>query len=296
MKPLLFAFPNDATFAAGVVRHLHADVGRLEQHEFPDGETRIRLLDECAGRDVIVVCGGSDANRRALPLMFAATTARELGARTVGLVAPYLAYLRQDQRFQAGEALSAAVYARFISGVFDWLVTVDPHLHRLRSLGEVFSIPATAVSSAPALAPWILAHVQDPLIVGPDQESEQWVTGLAARVGAPSIVLGKVRAGDRDVRVALPDPQQVAGRSPVIVDDIASSGRTLARACEALLGAGARRVDCFVVHALFAEDAEAVARDAGARRIVSTNTIAHPTNAVDVTPRVAEAIRSYLGA
>jgi ribose-phosphate pyrophosphokinase len=291
VKPLLFAFPGDAAFATALRRHLESEEAPLDLHEFPDGEVRVRLDAGCAGRQVIFLCGGQAPNRSALPLYFAASTSRELGAASVGLVSPYMAYLRQDRRFQAGEALSAAAYGRFLSGSFDWLVTVDPHLHRIGSLGEVLSIPSARVSSVPALAEWIGAQVPAPVIVGPDAESAQWVNAVAERLRAPAVVLEKIRAGDREVRVSAADAARVEGRTPVIVDDIASSGHTLARTAEALVRAGAAAPVCIVIHALFAGDAERVVRASGAARVVSANTIAHHSNAIDVSALVAEAVR-----
>jgi ribose-phosphate pyrophosphokinase len=294
MKPILFAFPADRAFAAHLATHVDADPARLDLHEFPDGETLVRLDGSCVGRPVIFVCGGREPNVHALPLFFAAATARELGATRVGLVAPYLAYMRQDQRFHAGEAVSAAAYARFLSASFDWLVTVDPHLHRVGTLADIYSISATSVCSAEALAPWIAARVSDAVIVGPDHESEQWTSRLASLLGVPWTVLDKQRRGDREVTIRVPDETVITGRTPVIVDDIASTGRTLARALEALRAAGARPPLCVVIHALFAADAERVVRQAGAACIASTNTLVHETNEIDVAPLVAAAVRKHL--
>jgi ribose-phosphate pyrophosphokinase len=287
----MFSFPGDWAFAAALGRHLDFEDAPLDLHEFPDGEVKVRLDGDCAGRDVILLCGGQSANRSALPLYFAAATARELGAASVGLVSPYLAYLRQDRRFHAGEALSAAAYGRFLSGSFDWLITVDPHLHRIASLRDVLSIPSTRVSSVPAIADWVAAEVSAPVIVGPDAESAQWVTAVADRLGAPAMVLEKTRSGDRDVRVSAADAGRLAARTPVIVDDIASSGHTLARTVETLIRAGAAAPVCIVIHALFAGDAGRVVRASGAARVVSANTIEHHNNAIDVSPLVAEAVR-----
>jgi ribose-phosphate pyrophosphokinase len=296
MKPLLFAFPAHERFAASLATLCGAELGRMSLHEFPDGEVLVRLEDHCAGRGVVIVCGGQAVNATALPLNFAAATARELGASSVGLVSPYLAYMRQDTRFHPGETVSAVAYARFLSASFDWLVTVDPHLHRLATLDDVFTIPATSVSATAALAPWIQAQVPHPVIIGPDRESEQWAASLAARLGIPFSVLEKTRSGDREVSLSVPDPRLVAGRTPVIIDDIASSGRTLARTVEALLAAGSHPPVCVVVHALFAADAEEVVARAGAARIVSSNTIAHASNEIDVTPLVSAALARHLPA
>jgi ribose-phosphate pyrophosphokinase len=294
MKALVFAFPADAKFGAAVTASLGAEQGRLGLHEFPDGEVLVRLDTECAGREVIFICGGHHVNASSMPLYFAATTARELGATRLGLVTPYLAYMRQDTRFHEGESLSAPAYARFLCNSFDWLVTVDAHLHRIRSLDAAFTIPATNASASEALIPWIQRNVANPVLIGPDRESEQWTVNLAARLGVPVTVLEKVRSGDRNVAVSVPDPAVVRGRTPVIIDDIASSGRTLARAIETLITIGANAPVCIVVHALFAGDALQVIRASGAGRVVSANTIEHATNEIDVAPLVATAIRAHL--
>src|SRR6185503_12811188 len=122
----------------------------------------------------IILCTLADPDAKFLPLIFAAATARELGAARVGLVAPYLAYMRQDRRFNPGEAVTSRYVAKLISGAFDWLVTVDPHLHRYGALGEIYTIPTRAIHAAPLMSDWIRRNVPDPLIVGPDSESEQW--------------------------------------------------------------------------------------------------------------------------
>jgi ribose-phosphate pyrophosphokinase len=172
-------------------------------------------------------------------LQFAAGAARAKGAVRVGLVAPYLAYMRQDAQFHDGEAVSALHYGRFLSSVFDWVATVDPHLHRMKSLSDAYSIPAECVSSMPAVSDWIAANVANPVLVGPDRESTQWAEKVAQRLGVPWTILEKTRSGDRDVSVSLPDPALLRGRSPVIVDDIVSSGRTLAEAANGLRSLGA---------------------------------------------------------
>lgn len=295
MNAICFAFPEDAPVGDALAGALGAERGVLDIHSFPDGETRVSLHGDCARREVLVVCGGRGANLNAMPLYFAAQAARALGAARVGLVAPYLAYMRQDTQFHAGEAVSALAYGRFLSNAFDWLVTVDPHLHRLKSLDEVFSIPTRCVSSMSTVATWIAANVSDPVLIGPDRESTQWAQIVAARLGAPWTVLEKTRTGDRQVTVTLPDPPLLRGRTPVIIDDIASSGRTLVETLNALHGLGCATICCVVVHALFASDAESAIRAAGVAHLVSTNTVRHATNAIDVVPLLVDAVRSVRG-
>jgi ribose-phosphate pyrophosphokinase len=176
------------------------------------------------------------------------------------------------------------------------VATIDPHLHRILTLGEIFTIPAFCVSSMPAVTDWIAANVPDPVIIGPDAESTQWVEPVGRRLDVPWTALSKVRTGDREVSVSLPDREILRGRSAVIVDDMASSGHTLAEAARALRGLGSPTVTCVVVHALLADGAESAIRAAGATRLVTTNTLAHPSNAIDVAPLLADRIRRQLGA
>lgn len=273
-----------------------AESGTLDWHRFPDRESLITLQGDCDGRDVVIVCTMTDPDAKTLPLYFAARTARELGARRVGLVAPYLAYMRQDQRFSIGQAVSAQAYAQLLSTSFDWLITVDPHLHRIPSLGHVFSIPATAVSAMPAVSEWIRNHIAAPVIIGPDSESAQWVECVARDLHAPYVVLEKTRHGDRDVEVSPIDPTAVHGHNPVIIDDIASSGRTLVQTLLRLRALGSSEPACVIVHAVLAEDAEGALRSAGASRIASTNTVPHATNEIDVAPLIAKALAHRLAA
>ena len=125
--------------------------------------------------------------------------------------------------------MSARHFAGFVSQSVDWLVTVDPHLHRYSSLSQIYSIPSLALHAGPPIAAWIGKNVDSPLIVGPDVESEQWVAQVAAEVGAPYRVLTKVRTGDRQVDISLPDLASMKTIS-VLVDDIVSSGRTMIQA------------------------------------------------------------------
>ena len=296
MSTICFSFPQDASLGGKLAAAISAEHQLVDIHEFPDGETLVKLRGDCARRRVILVCGGRRPNASALPEFFAAHTARAMGASSVGLVSPYLAYMRQDKQFHDGEAVSAVAYGRFLSSAFDWLVTVDPHLHRMKTLDIVFSVPASCVSSMPVVADWIRANVSNPVLVGPDHESTQWAEAVARRLECPWTVLEKTRAGDRDVTVRLSDPDVLRGRAPVIVDDIVSSGRTLIETIHALRGLGAAPVTCAVVHALFAADVESGIREAGAARLVSTNTVAHVTNDIDVVPLIAEPVRVLLRA
>ena len=180
---VIFALPGNETFAQALAEAGGFELGVLETRRFPDGESYVRLLTNVTDKCVDLVCTLVRPDDGFLNLVFAADAARDLGAREVTLVAPYLSYMRQDRRFQPGEAVSSKSFARLVSATFDRLVTVDPHLHRRASLAEVYSIPAENVASAPAIARWVTANFTQPVIVGPDSESEQWASDVAGRVG-----------------------------------------------------------------------------------------------------------------
>ena len=285
---VILPLPGNERLATDIAAHLGVETGVLETRRFPDGESYVRLSSDLTGRDAVLVCTLVRPDDQFLRLAFAARTARERGAVKVILVAPYLAYMRQDKAFHEGEAVTSAQFAALLSAEFDRLVTVDPHLHRHKALAEIYSIPAVALHAAPLMADWIRAHVADPLIVGPDAESEQWAAAIAA--GAPSVVLRKTRGGDRDVTIDFPDLTAWRGRQPVLVDDIAASGRTLIEACDGLTTRGFAKPICAVVHALFAEDSfKALSTVAG--RVVSTDTVPHETNAISVAALLAQSLR-----
>jgi ribose-phosphate pyrophosphokinase len=278
---LILPMPGNDAMAQALARRSGAELGRIETRRFPDEEAYVRIASDVRGKSVDIVCTLARPDPQLPSLLFAADAARDLGAASVRLVAPYLAYMRQDTRFQDGEAISSITFARLLSAAFDGLVTVDPHLHRRRSLGEIFSIPTRVEHAAPLLADWIGDKVADALIIGPDSESEQWVSVVAARAGAPHVVLSKRRFGDRQVEITMPHLDAWKGRRPVLIDDIVSSGRTMIEATRRLGEQGWRKPVCAVVHALFADQsyAELIAL---AEAIVSTDTVPHPSNAVSV--------------
>ena len=273
---------------------LDATRGSAEMRRFPDHETYVRIDTAIAGRDVVVAAALRTPDPTLVPLLLLAATARDLGARRVGLVAPYLPYMRQDARFRPGEGITSRYVGRWLSDAFDWLVTIDPHLHRHTSLADVYDIPATALSATPAIAAWIRSHVTMPVLVGPDAESAQWVRAVAALANVPCLVLEKQRQGDRAVDVTVPDVQRWRDHTPVLIDDIVSTAQTMSETTRQLRQAGLRAPICVAVHAVFADDADVALTRAGAAAIVTCDTIPHPTNAVATFDILIDGVRRHL--
>jgi ribose-phosphate pyrophosphokinase len=252
---VLLPLPGHEGLAAALASRHAGELGVLEAGRFPDGESHVRIATEVSGRDVAICATLRDPDPQVVPLLLAADAARELGARRVVLVAPYLAYLRQDARFRPGEAVSARSFGRLLSGAVDGLVTVDPHLHRLSSLSEVFTVPALALSAARLLAAWIGREIERPLVVGPDEESRQWAARVAAEAGCPHVVLRKVRHDAHRVEVAGDGLAEHGGRTPVVVDDVVSTGGTVVETLLRLRESGLEGPVVLAVHGIFATNA-----------------------------------------
>lgn len=291
MMTLIFPMPGNEGLAQMMAQSLSADIGTLNVRRFPDGETYVRYQNQIEGRSIILVCTLDRPDDKFLPLLFAAAAARDLGASEVGLVAPYLAYMRQDRRFEPGEAITSTYFAQTVGRWVDWLVTVDPHLHRRISLSEIYPVPTLALHAAPAISAWIRKTIPAPVLIGPDGESEQWVAAVARDARAPFVVLEKTRRGDRDVEVSVPDLARWNESTPVLVDDIISTAQTMIKAIGHLKVTGLRPPVCLGVHAVFSDDAYLDLQAAGAGRIVSCNTIAHPSNVIDVSALLVDGVR-----
>jgi ribose-phosphate pyrophosphokinase len=287
---LLLAFDDEAALAGALSAALGWPLALIERHTFPDGETRLRLPPALPG-DVVLLRGLQQPNAKLAELMLAAAGARELGAARLTLVSPYLAYMRQDIAFTPGEVVSQRHLGRLLATGFDAVVTVDPHLHRVATMDEV--VPGrrgVALTAAPLLGEFIAGRVPGALLLGPDEEAGQWVRVAAAAGGLDHAICSKQRNGDRDVDVALPSVS-VAGRAVVLLDDLASTGRTLIEAARGAFAQGAATVDVAVTHGLFIGDAIEQIRAAGVRHIWSTDSVPHASNAVSVVPLLAAALR-----
>jgi ribose-phosphate pyrophosphokinase len=285
MKPVVINFPAPSPLGTHLIQLLGAEEGCFVVKTFPDGETYLRIEIPVEGREVIVNASLFHPDDKFLSLLFLSDALRAQKAKKLTLLAPYLPYMRQDKIFQPGEALTSRTFAHLISEYFDELITIDPHLHRYKDLNEIYSIPATVLHASPLLAQWIQQHVSDPFLIGPDAESAQWVRQVAGDF--PYLVLNKVRHTDGHVEITWPQSVDIGKKTPVLVDDIISSGGTMVQAIEYLKELETKPPVCLAIHPLFAGEAYQNLIDAGAQKIVTCNTIPHPTNQIDVTSLIA---------
>jgi len=288
---LVLGFDDYRVPAQRLAHRLRVACANVAVHRFPDGESRVAVPVPLPER--VALCRSLDRpNDKLVEAILAAAAARQHGAREVTLVAPYLPYMRQDSEFTPGEAVSQRIVGALLAERFDAVVTVDPHLHRVATLAE--AVPAkcaVALSAAALFGAWVESREPDAVLVGPDEESAQWLAAAAAGHRFETAVCRKVRAGDREVTVDIP-AVRLAGRAVVLVDDIASTGTTLAVAARRCLALGAASVDALVVHGLFVGSAAADLRAAGVRNVWSTDSVLHPTNVLPLDALLAGAMEA----
>ena len=263
-----------------------------EVHAFPDGESR-PTVTATAGAGAILYRSLARPDDRLMPLLLAADALRRAGAGRVDLVAPYLPYMRQDRVFAPGEPLSQAVMGRILSGAFDRILTLEAHLHRTPDLAAVFPGRVARNAGGGEVLAAALARLRPKvdLVAGPDSESAAWAGTVAQRLGAGVLVAGKLRRGDRDVTVQYPDDLRLAGAHVALVDDICSSGGTLASAARALKAAGAARITAAVVHGLHDARTARALKTAGVDRLIATDSVAGPGRRLPVAGALARAWR-----
>jgi ribose-phosphate pyrophosphokinase len=291
---LIFSLFGSDHIVNEFARKLGHEKGRLTQRQFPDGESYQRYETPVKGKKIIIVDTLNHPNEKILPLIFAAETAKELGAAEIGFVAPYLAYMRQDTRFHSGEAITSRYFAKLISQAFDWMITVDPHLHRYHTLSKIYTIPTEVVSAAPVISSWIHNHIKQPILIGPDGESKQWVSQISEAINAPFTILEKVRLGDHDVKVSIPTMENFPDHVPVLVDDIVSTGQTMIETIRHLKSLKTKQPVCIAVHPIFSGITTQTFIEAGAQKVVSCNTIPHDSNQLDLSKSLMYALKDFI--
>lgn len=284
---LITSCGNSEYIAKTLAKKLHAAYSPLTISHFPDGDFYLRFNTSLKGKTVVLVQSFQPhPDNSLLHVVFAGATAKDLGAKKIILIAPYLAYMRQDARFHPGEAISSKIVGKLLSRVVDKIITFDPHIHRYKSLKEVFSCSATKLTANELIADYIQKHWKKPLIIGPDWESYQWAEKIAKSMDATCTVFEKTRHSSRHVEVRMVKEVPVKGKEVVIVDDIISTGHTMIEAAKVLKKMGARTITAIGIHGLFVEGAYEKMKKAGFGKIITTNCIEHLTNGIDITGMV----------
>ncbi|MBA6291273.1 ribose-phosphate diphosphokinase [Colwellia sp. MB3u-70] len=295
---LILGFDDYLLPAQQLAKSLSAAFKQVELHQFPDGETKV-TLPTTLPKHIIICRTLNNPNAKITELIITAAAARNQGVKHITLVAPYLCYMRQDMAFNPGEAVSQKIMGNLLAAYFDSVITIDPHLHRINNLSEAIPITqACALHATGAMSQFLQQHFSQPVLIGPDEESEQWVKAIAQPHQWPYVIAKKARFGDKNVAVSLNTQDKnnikavsLSNRDVIIVDDIASTGKTLEQAVKQIQQQSPMSISIIVTHAFFVDNALTRLKDMGVTNIWSSDSVLHSTNAFSIIDTLARQLK-----
>ncbi|MBI2148612.1 ribose-phosphate diphosphokinase [Candidatus Woesearchaeota archaeon] len=276
--------------AKTIAKSLHSPYSELTVRNFPDGELYIKFEVEIKDKDIVLVQTFNPANEAIIEVILAGYTAKELGAKKITLVIPYLAYIRQDKRFNPGEAVSSKIIGNLLS-IFDKVITIDPHLHRFKSLKEVFHTQTTKLTSNKLIENFISKNFKKPIIIGPDEESYQWAKEIAIAVKTDAAILKKKRLSPRNVKITVKSPVEIKGKDVIIIDDIISTGKTILETIKILKNQKPKNIYIIGIHGIFADKNTYNKIKKLTKSIITTNTIENIHSKIDVSALISNTLR-----
>ncbi len=287
---LVVGCSNSRDLAKNISKNLKCDYSDLTVKNFPDGELYLKFETELKNQDVVLVQSLHPSDEALLELIFAVHTAKDLGAKKVRVVIPYLAYIRQDKRFNPGECVSSKIVGSLLN-VADEIITVDPHLHRFKSLNEVFKCKAIKLSANDLIQDYISKNFKDPVIIGPDAESYQWAQSIAKKIKASAAILEKERVNSYEVHVKLNSEVNVRDKQLIIIDDIISTGKTILEAIKVVKKLKPKSITVISIHGIFADKSTLDFIREYSTSIITTNTIKNPYSKIDVSKLISDSLK-----
>jgi len=274
------------TVAEDLSKELHVPLAKTISKRFPDDELYIRVLDNISGENVIIVqTTYPDSN--IVELFLLQNVMRESDAGEVTVVIPYLGYGRQDKKFEDGEPISAKAIATLISIHADKVITVDPHKEHLL---DFFTVPAFSCSAVPELAKYLKRKDVD-MVLAPDKGAMYRAKQASNIIGCDFDYIEKTRIDGNTVEIK-PKNLEVQNKRVAIIDDIISTGGTMAQSIKELKKQGAKQIFVACTHGLFAGDAIKKIISAGCNEIISTDTIKSEFSKVKIAPCIADVLRN----
>ena len=287
---LIIGCSNSRDLAKNISKNLKCDYSDLSVKKFPDGELYLKFETELKNQDVVLVQSLHPSDEALLELIFAIHTAKDLGAKKVRVVIPYLAYIRQDKRFNPGECVSSKIVGSLLN-VADEIITIDPHLHRFKSLNEVFKTKAVKLSANDLIQDYISKNFKDPVIIGPDAESYQWAQSIAKKIKASAAILQKDRINSYEVHVKLNSEINVRNKELIIIDDIISTGKTILEAIKVIKKMKPKSITVISIHGIFADPSTLDFIREYSNSIITTNTIKNPYSKIDVSKLISDSLK-----
>ncbi len=267
---------------ASLAEEMDAEFCGVVNRHFPDGERYIRILMDVDGQDVVVV-QNTFPDKKIVELLLILQAVREAGAKTVTCVIPYMGYSRQERVFQSGEARSAKAIAGVIGSMCDRIFTINVHTPAVL---DFFGCEAQDINGFSEVVRYLKGFKPD-MVVAPDEGAKDRCTLAANMLKVPVHIMKKVRIDGRTVETTS-GPVEVKGCTAVILDDIISTGGTIATAANILRNGGADRILAACTHGLFIEDAANRLRVCD--DILSSDTLEGVYTRFSVAPAIANAL------
>jgi len=251
---------------------------------FPDDEFYVRVLDDVAGQDVVIV-QTAYPDQKIVELLLIQDAVHDAGAKKITVVLPYFGYSRQDKKFEQGEAISARAIAQHVSLHADCVITVDPHKEHIL---KFFTVPAYSCSAVSTIARYLKEKNVD-FILAPDKGAKERAREAAALIDCEYDYLEKTRIDGTTVKIT-PKKLDARGRHVAIIDDIISTGGTMANSIRELKKQGAKTVSVACTHGLFVGGAKEKLLAAACDEIISTDTIETEFSTVSAAECIAETL------
>ena len=267
---------------ASLAEEMDAEFCGVVNRHFPDGERYIRILMDVRGQDVVIV-QNTFPDKKIVELLLILQAVKEAGAKTITCVIPYMGYSRQERIFQSGEARSAKAIASVLGSMCDRIFTINVHTPAVL---DFFGCEAKDINGSREVVRYLKGFKPD-MVVAPDEGSKARCTLAASMLKVPVHVMKKVRIDGRTVETSS-GPVDVKGCTAVILDDIISTGGTIATAANILRNGGADRILAACTHGLFIEDAANRLRVCD--DILSSDTLEGVYTRFSVAPVIADAL------
>ena len=292
--------------AAHVARELNEELCYVETKKFPDGERYLRINGEISDEVTVIQSTGYPQDENLMELLFIISNLKDLGAKKVKVVVPYMGYARQEKRFNPGETVSAKIVCDLIQAAgADEFITFNIHEECVLNF---FDIPARNISAMPAIAEYLnkkffKKETAKPLIIAPDKGAYGFAQEISEIIGCDCTYLTKVRLGPDKVETKIVDVRcdsesentvnvdNVKGMHAIIIDDIIATGGTIVNAINILKQYGAESVDVCCVHPILTNNGATRIYAAGANKIIGTNTLSSDTSRVSIAKAIADALR-----
>jgi ribose-phosphate pyrophosphokinase len=301
---IIYGGSTGQILAAQVANKLGAKLGKLEITKFPDGEKYVRYHDKVENEDVVLIHPmGLTPDELFIEYLLICSALKDGKAKSIVTFVPYFAYARQDSRFNPGEPGSFHLVSKIIDDLgIDMIYTIDLHLQRVNDLSELIkNTPTKNLSAVPDIATWIKnnAGLNNPIVLGPDEESEQWAKVAAETIGVDYEIMIKTRYSATEVSITTKEgkPLPVNGKDVVIIDDIISSGGTIIEAVKLVKEAGAGKIVVGCTHPVLRgktqfDSALANIYNSGVSIVVGTDSVPSQVSYVSIASVIAKTLQN----